>query len=372
MNTPIQKKGFHPDWNSLIFNFERPEIQSFLISSAFFWMEKYHIDGLRVDAVASMLYLDYSRDDGEWEPNEYGGNHNLGAISFLKALNEACYSEFEGISIIAEESTAFPGVSKPVHEDGLGFGFKWMMGWMNDTLAYMERDAVYRKYHHGEISFSMTYAYSETYILPLSHDEVVHGKRAMVRKMPGDEWQQFANLRLLYGYMYSHPGHKLLFMGNDIGQTSEWDTTAGVLWELTQHDPHRGIQNYVKALNFILKKDPALYALSFDSEGFTWVSHDDHENCVLAYCRNGQQSSILVVLNFTPNTHTDYRLGVPEAGVWEEILNSDSTDYWGSGVSNPPSKTEQVESHGFDQSLRLSLPPLSCIYLKLQHDKKVK
>ena len=365
MNTLIPKKGFHPDWNSLIFNFERPEIRSFLISSAHFWLERYHIDGLRVDAVASMLYLDYSRDDGAWDPNEYGGNENLEAISFLKDLNESCYGHFPGILMMAEESTAFQGVTSSVDGGGLGFGYKWMMGWMNDTLNYLQRDPIYRKYHHNEISFSMAYAYSESYVLPLSHDEVVHGKNSLVYKMPGDDWQKFANLRLLYAYMFSHPGHKLLFMGNDIGQTSEWNVDIGVEWHLLEHDPHKGVQQLVKDLNWLYRKEKAFYSESFEISGFQWIDHSDHENSTLCFIRRAEDEEILVAINFTPTVHDDYRVGIPAEGLYREIFNSNSTKYWGSGSHhNGKVVSEDISSHGMNYSLSLELPPLGVIFLK--------
>ena len=364
---PNPKKGYHPDWNSLIFNFDRPEIQSFLISSAHFWLDRYHIDGLRVDAVASMLYLDYSRDEGEWDPNEYGTNENLGAIEFLKSLNKSCYGSFDGIMMMAEESTAFQGVTAPVHEGGLGFGFKWMMGWMNDTLRYMERDPVYRSHHHNEVSFSMAYAYSESYILPLSHDEVVHGKNAMVQKMPGDEWQRFANIRLLYSYMFSHPGHKLLFMGNDLGQTAEWNLDDGVQWHLLDHDPHKGIRRIIQDLNKLYQSEEAFHQYSFEPKGFQWIDHSDHENSVLSYVRHSDQSMILVVCNFTPSPRNNYRVGVPAEGEWVEIFSSNLTEYWGTGFDqNGEESTEKITSHGFENSLNLNLPPLGATFLKFE------
>jgi 1,4-alpha-glucan branching enzyme len=366
---PNPQKGYHPDWNSLIFNFERPEIRSFLISSAFFWLDRYHIDGLRVDAVASMLYLDYSRKEGEWTPNEYGNNENLSAISFLKDLNKAVYAEFDGITMMAEESTAFSGITRPVYENGLGFGFKWMMGWMNDTLRYMEREPIYRQFHHNEISFSMTYAYSESYILPLSHDEVVHGKQSLIYKMPGDEWQKFANLRTLYAYMFTHPGHKLLFMGNDFAQTSEWNVNQSLQWELLQFAPHQGIKTLIKDLNTLLKKSPALYEHSFSPEGFEWIDFSDNKNSVIAYLRIATNETLLVVCNFTPAAHHLYELGVPAEGVWKEILNTDDKEYGGSGFSELKSTTTTPKKmHGKDFSLTLSLSPLStCVW---QHQVK--
>ena len=368
---PNPKKGYHPDWNSLIFNFERPEVRSFLISSANFWLDRYHIDGLRVDAVASMLYLDYSRKEGEWDPNEYGTNENLGAISFLKELNKSCYTNHPGIMMMAEESTAFDGVTQPVHDGGLGFGYKWMMGWMNDTLRYLERDPIHRKHHYNEISFSMAYAYSENYVLPLSHDEVVHGKKALVSKMPGDEWQRFAQLRLLYAYMYTHPGHKLLFMGNDIGQTAEWDIDHGVQWHLLDHAPHQGVQQLVKDLNHLLLDHPALSEKSFEHHGFQWIDHSDHDNCVLSYLRYSEDQTMLVVCNFTPTAHDRYRLGVPDKSKWREVLNTNQQNYWGSDTHTNPalSKTTDVGCHGFEHTLEISLPPLGVTILEKVESK---
>ena len=364
---PDPKKGFHPDWNSLIFNYDRGEVRSFLLSSACFWLDKYHIDGLRVDAVASMLYLDYSRDDGQWQPNEYGGNENLSAIHFIKEMNQHCYEQFPGITMIAEESTSFYGVSKPVSEGGLGFGFKWMMGWMNDTLQYMSRDPIYRTYHHNEISFSMVYAYSESYVLPLSHDEVVHGKESLIYKMPGDEWQRFANLRLLYAYMFAHPGHKLLFMGNEIGQTAEWNVNEALHWHLLQYRFHSGIQNLITDLNKLLKNQKALYEQQFEEEGFEWIDHTDHQNSVIAFSRSSAKQNIVVVCNFTPKVCENYRIGVPKKGFYKEVLNSDDSDYGGSGIDTPGKiKTESIEKHGRDHSIEVTLPSLSCIFLRHQ------
>ncbi len=362
---PNPKKGYHPDWDSLIFNFDRPEICSFLISSARFWLEVYHIDGLRVDAVASMIYLDYSREEGQWDPNIHGGKENLEAIAFLKELNKACYDGNEGIMMIAEESTAFPGVTSAVHDGGLGFGFKWMMGWMNDTLRYMARDPIFRRYHHGEISFSMVYAYSENYILPFSHDEVVHGKASMIHKMPGDDWKRFAGLRGLYGYMFTHPGHKLLFMGNEFAQRSEWNFNASLQWDLLKHDTHKGIQKLVKDLNNLLQKEKALSESSFNPGGFEWIDHSDYDNSVIAYVRKSGRSTLLVVCNFTPRVHRAYRLGVPKKGVWRELLNTDDEVYGGSGVMHDEKiATEKIKSHGRNHSVEVTLAPLATMIFK--------
>lgn len=361
---PDRDRGFHPDWNSLIFNFERPEIRSFLISSAHFWFDHFNVDGLRVDAVASMLYHDYSREEGEWRPNIFGGNENLEAISFLKELNASVYGSFSGIQMIAEESTAFDGVSRPVDLGGLGFGLKWMMGWMNDTLEYFSRDPIHRSYHHNEISRSLTYAFSENYVLPLSHDEVVHGKRSIMYKMPGDEWQRCANVRLLYGYMYTHPGQKLLFMGNDFGQTSEWNVNTDIDWKLLEYKPHHGIQLLVQDLNKIYMAESALYEFNYNSEGFEWVDYSDNDNCVLAYLRKGLKDELLMVCNFTPNVLEHYRLGVSKKASYEEILNTDDVKYWGSGVINSDIVSEDIESHGRPFSISICLAPLSCMIFK--------
>ncbi len=333
---PDMRKGYHPDWKSLVFNYGRGEVRSFLISNAIFWLANYHADALRVDAVASMLYLDYSRNDGEWEPNVYGGRENLDTISFLKDFNEAVYGNFDGVQTIAEESTSFPMVSHPTYAGGLGFGMKWMMGWMNDTLRYFQKDTLYRKYHQNDITMSMTYAFSENFMLPLSHDEVVHGKGSLLGKMPGDEWQQFANLRLLYTFMFMHPGAKLLFQGAELGQRSEWDFNAGIDWHLLDEPFHRGIKATVKSLNLFYRSNPALYQYQFKPEGFEWISHSDHENAVIAFLRKGlaSEDDLLIVCNFTPNVHEHYRVGVPERCNLQEIYNSDYEGFGGSGVIN--------------------------------------
>ncbi|MBT8221145.1 MAG: 1,4-alpha-glucan branching protein GlgB [Bacteroidia bacterium] len=362
---PEYHKGFHPDWNSLIFNFERPEICSFLISSAFFWLDNFHIDGLRVDAVASMLYLDYSREEGQWQPNQYGGNEYLAAVDFIKTLNQAVYSSFPGIQMIAEESTAFPGVTTPVSAGGLGFGLKWMMGWMNDTLQYMQRDPIHRQYHHNEISFSMAYAYSENYLLPLSHDEVVHGKNSIIYKMPGDNWQKFANARLLYCYMFTHPGQKLLFMGNEIGQTAEWNVNESVEWHLLDFEPHAGIQNLIRDLNTLYKKEAALTERSYDPSGFEWLDYSDHRNSVLAYVRWAEKSHIVTLLNFTPGPLYDYQIGVPKKGRYQVLLNSDRKQYDGTGdFTQDYIETDDMQSHGRSQSIKITIPPLGALVLK--------
>lgn len=362
---PERSKGFHPDWNSLIFNFERPQVRSFLLSSAHFWMHQFHADGLRVDAVASMLYLDYSRKEGEWSPNKYGGNEYLAAIDFLKELNTSMYREFPHIQMIAEESTAFPGVTRMVDAGGLGFGLKWMMGWMNDILEYFEKDPIHRKYHHHELSRSLTYAFSENYLLPLSHDEVVHGKRALVTKMPGDEWQRFANLRLLYLWQYTHPGQKLLFMGGEFGQTTEWDVNESLPWHLLDYEPHKGMQQWMKSLNLLYKNEAALFGNNYHYEGFEWIDFNDSENSVLSFIRKSKEDYVIVVMNCSPIVRTDYCIGVPEMTAYSEILNSDEKAFWGSGVANTESlHPSDAPRHGRPYSLSITIPPLAGIILK--------
>ncbi len=358
------KKGFHPDWKSAIFNFDRWEVRSFLISNALFWLDEYHADGLRVDAVASMLYLDYSREDGEWIPNKFGGNENLEAISFLKEFNETTHREFPDVVTIAEESTAWPGVSKPIEEGGLGFDQKWMMGWMHDTLEYMKMDPYFRKHHHHELTFSLVYAFSEKFMLPLSHDEVVHGKGTLLTRMPGDEAQKFAGLRLMFGYMWTHPGSQLLFMGGEFGQTTEWNIERGLEWQLIQHKVHKGVQLWVKDLNYYYKNSKALFEKQFEKEGFEWIDHADYSNSVLTYIRRGKAKNdvVLVACNFTPVTRENYRFGVPFAGKYKEVLNSDSADYGGTGIGNPDTiQSEKEESHGKKNSIAVTLPPLATI-----------
>ena len=362
------RKGYHPDWKSYIFNYGRNEVRSFLISNALFWLDRYHADGLRVDAVASMLYLDYSRNHGEWIPNEFGGRENLEAISLLREMNMAAYKEFPDIQTIAEESTAFPGVSKPVFVGGLGFGMKWMMGWMNDTLNYFSKDPAFRKWHQDQLTFSLVYAFSENFMLPLSHDEVVYGKQSLVNKMPGDEWQRFANLRLLFAYMFTHPGTKLVFMGGEFGQTAEWNFSRSLDWHLTDLPQHKGIQECVKDLNALYKNELALHEFSFSHEGFEWIDTQDRENSVLIYTRKSSDKTqnLVVILNLTPVTRLSYRVGVPSAGEWVQLFSSDETRYFGSGVSNgvQPIMVELVDWHGRPQSLALTLPPLGALILK--------
>ena len=363
---PDPRKGYHPDWESLIFNYERPEVKSFLISSALYWLEAFHIDALRVDAVASMLYLDYSRDDGGWEPNAFGGRENLGAIAFLKDFNQAVYTHFEGVQTIAEESTAYPMVSRPVDHGGLGFGMKWMMGWMHDTLRYFQREPIYRQYHHFDLSFALTYAFTENFMLPLSHDEVVHGKNPLIYKMPGDEWQRFANLRTLYTYMWTHPGTKLLFMGGELAQTREWNFRGQLDWHLLEYPVHQGVQSMVKALNQLYTTEAALHAKSFEPEGFTWIAYDDSKNCVLSYLRKApDEKSIAVVLNMTPVAHKGYTIGVNGGGNWSIVFNSDDEAFGGSGYEMPKAfKAVKKASHNMDYSLTIDIPPLAGILLK--------
>ncbi|MBJ2124071.1 1,4-alpha-glucan branching protein GlgB [Flavobacterium sp. IB48] len=359
---PDRRKGYHPDWKSLVFNYGRNEVRAFLISNAVFWLQNYHIDGLRVDAVASMLYLDYSRKDGEWESNIFGGRENLDSISFLKEFNEVIYSNFDGIQTIAEESTSFPMVSRPTSFGGLGFGMKWMMGWMHDTLKYFEKETVYRKYHQNELTFSMTYAFTENFMLPFSHDEVVYGKKSLIYKMPGDEWQRFANLRLLYGYMFTHPGTKLLFMGAEFGQTGEWNFEQSLDWHLLQYDFHSGIKRLITDLNQLYKSQPALYEKQFTGDGFEWINYSDHQNAVLSYIRKGNNpdDNIIVVCNFTQVVRENYRIGIPRKGKLQEIFNSDAKLYGGSGIENSKIlKTDSISYDGRDFSAELVLPPLS-------------
>ncbi len=360
------REGYHPDWKSYIFNYGRLEVRSFLISNALFWLDIYHADGLRVDAVASMLYRDYSRNHGEWIPNVFGGRENLEVISLFKELNEEIYRSFPDVQTIAEESTAFPGVSKPTFLGGLGFGMKWMMGWMNDTLTYFSKNPMFRKWHQDDLTFSTVYAFSENFMLPLSHDEVVYGKGSLLNKMPGDEWQKFANLRLLFTYMFTHPGTKLIFMGGEFGQSKEWDFKNSLDWHLLENDNHAGIKNVVTDLNHLYKKHPALFEKQFSPEGFAWLDTSDRENAVVYYKRKGLNEELLILLNLTPIPRNNYRIGVPENKNYTEIFNSDDRKYWGSGVTNEKIGTETIPCHGFDQSIVLNLPPLAGIVLKIK------
>lgn len=364
---PDKRRGYHPDWKSLIFNYGRNEVRSFLISNALFWLDQYHIDGLRVDAVASMLFLDYSREEGDWEPNIFGGKENLEAISFLKELNEVVYYNYPDIQTIAEESTSFPMVSRPTSVGGLGFGMKWMMGWMHDTLDYFSKDAIYRPYHQNDITFSLAYAFSENFMLPLSHDEVVHGKKSILGRMPGDEWQRFANLRLLYGFMFTHPGTKLVFMGSEFAQYAEWDFNTSLDWHLLQYKSHKAFQHYFKDLNIVYKNYPALYEKGFQEEGFTWISLDDYQNSVIAFIRHGnrEQDDLVVVCNFTPNTHEEYRLGVPRNGKLVEIFSSDALAYGGVNFLNDGELVIQdIPWNNKPHSICIQLPPLGITILK--------
>ena len=360
------RQGTHPDWNTSIFNYGRKEIRSFLISNGLFWLDKYHIDGLRVDAVASMLYLDYSRKEGEWIPNQYGGRENLEAVDFIRRFNQEAYRAHPDIQTIAEESTAWPMATKPPYVGGLGFGFKWDMGWMHDTLKYIGYNPVHRKYHHNEITFRSLYTFSENFIMPLSHDEVVHGKRSLLSKMPGDDWQKFANLRLLLGYMYAQPGKKLLFMGGEIGQWREWDHNQSLDWGLLEYESHQGLHRWVEDINRLYRSDASLH-LDADPAGFEWIDGSDADNSVLSFLRKAASGeTILVVCNFTPVPREGYLTGVPAAGYWKEILNSDAKEYWGSGIGNSGGvEAQTVPIHGRDYSLCLTLPPLSIEFFKI-------
>ena len=361
------RQGEHPDWDTLIFNYDRKEVRNFLVSNAMFWLEKYHIDGLRVDAVASMLYLDYSRKEGEWIPNKYGGRENLGAIDFLKVMNERVHETFPGALTIAEESTAWGGVSRPTSAGGLGFSIKWNMGWMNDTLRYFQKDPIHRKYHHDELTFSLIYAFTENFMLPFSHDEVVHGKGALLDQMPGDLWQKFANLRLLYSYMWTHPGKKLMFMGCEFGQWNEWNCNSALQWDLLQWDSHRGMQKLVGDLNAVYRQEPALHQVEFDSAGFEWIDSMNRETSILGYIRRAKDPSDFVVVccNFTPVVHNEYRLGVPEVGNYNEIFNSDSEYYGGTNLGNGMGvESESIPAQGHENSIKLAVPPMGVMMFK--------
>ena len=365
------RKGFHPDWSSYIYNYGRPEVRSFLISNALFWLECFHIDGLRVDAVASMLYLDYSRKEGEWIPNEYGGNENIEAVDFLKEFNEVVYGNFPDTITIAEESTAWPGVSKPTYLGGLGFGQKWMMGWMHDTLKYFKNEPIHRKYHQNEITFSIMYAFTENFMLPLSHDEVVHGKGSLLGRMPGDEWRKFANLRIMYAYMYTHPGTKLIFMGGEFGQFAEWNHDRSLDWHLLGSHYHQGVLSLFRDLNGLYQTEPALYHFAFDPRGFEWIDYADRENSVIIYMRKSEKpdETLLVICNFTPEVRNHYRVGVPIRGTWSELFNTDNLKYGGSGLLNSGLlSTTPVKYHGKDYSISMTLPPLSVSILKLHEE----
>jgi 1,4-alpha-glucan branching enzyme len=360
------RQGFHPEWSSAIFNYGRAEVRNFLASSGLFWLERYHADGLRVDAVASMLYLDYARREGEWIPNRFGGRENLEAVHFVRSLNEATYRDHPDTQTIAEESTAWPMVSRPVWLGGLGFGLKWNMGWMHDTLKYFQTDPLYRKFHHDKLTFSIWYAFTENFVLPLSHDEVVHGKGSLIGKMPGDEWQQFANLRLLYAYMWGHPGKKLLFMGGEFGQRREWQHDESLEWHVLEYPLHAGIRHWVRDLNHFYRASRALYERDFSPDGFEWIDCNDREASVVAFLRKGSRPEdvVLVVCNFTPVPRENYRVGVPRGGLWRERLNSDAETYGGSGQGNFGTvEAAPLAAHGRTHSLYLRLPPLGALFL---------
>ena len=364
---PDPRKGYHNDWKSLIFNYGRNEVKSFLISNAIFWLDQYHADGLRVDAVASMLFLDYSREEGQWEPNIFGGRENLEAISFMREMNEAVYLNFPDVQTIAEESTAFPMVSKPTSMGGLGFGMKWMMGWMHDTLQYFAKEPIYRKHHQNDLTFSMTYAFTENFMLPLSHDEVVYGKKSILGRMPGDEWQRFANLRVLYSYMFTHPGTNLLFQGAEFAQSEEWNFQQSLDWHLLQYEPHKGIQELIKALNTLYKKEPALYQKQFSKEGFEWIDYNDAENSMFAYMRHGnsKKDTVIVVCNMTPIPKENFKLGVPNAGELKEIFNSDHKKFYGTGnYTNKLMTAKDDPWHFRDYSIDVIIPPLGVVIFK--------
>ena len=363
------RQGEHRDWGTLIFNYGRYEVRNFLTSNALFWLDKYHLDGLRVDAVASMLYLDYSREPGDWVPNEFGGRENLNAVSLLKEFNEQVHLQHPGTLTIAEESTAWAGVSRPTYLGGLGFDLKWNMGWMNDTLRYFRQDPIHRQYYHDNLTFSLIYAFTENFVLPLSHDEVVHGKGALLDQMPGDLWQKFANLRLLYGYMWTHPGKKLLFMGGDFGQWNEWNFDTSLQWDLLQWDTHKGLQKYLADLNKLYVSEPALHEVDFEWQGFEWIDCHDYQGSTLSYLRKGRNPDDFVVVcaNFTPVPRPNYRIGVPRGGWYREILNSDSTYYAGSDMGNGQGLfAAEQPMHGRPCSLELTLPPLAVVILKPQ------
>ena len=364
------RQGEHKDWGTLIFNYGRNEVRNFLTANALFWFEKYHIDGIRVDAVASMLYLDYSRKQGEWIPNRFGGRENIEAIEFIKELNTKVYELFPGAMTIAEESTSWPGVSHPVHLGGLGFMFKWNMGWMNDMLVYMSKDPIHRRYHHNMITFALLYAFHESFMLVLSHDEVVHGKRSLLDKMPGDMWQKFANLRTLYGFMYGHPGRKLLFMGGEFGQWIEWDFSKSLDWNLLDYDMHRQLQEYVKDLNRLYTNEPALFVNDLSYQSFEWIDFHDSDNSVVSFMRKNigkEKDTLIFICNFTPVPRQGYRIGAPMKGFYRELINSDSLKYGGSGVGNADGLTaEELAWQGQPYSLNLMLPPLATVVFKLE------
>jgi 1,4-alpha-glucan branching enzyme len=361
------RQGEQPDWNTFVFNFGPTEVRNFLISNALFWFDKYHVDGLRVDAVAAMLYLDYGRREGSWIPNQYGGKENIDALHFLQKLNQRVYAAYPDAMMVAEESTAWPMVSRPTYLGGLGFGFKWNMGWMHDTLEYMSKDPIYHSYHHNKITFSLTYAFSENFILPLSHDEVVYGKGSLIAKMPGDDWRKFANLRVLYGYMWGHPGKKLLFMGGDFGQWNEWNHDGSLDWHLLEHPLHSGLHRWIRDLNSFYRGQPSLYEVDFDPAGFEWVDCNDFDRSVISFMRRARNPTnvTLFICNFTPVPRYNYRVGVPVSGYWREVLNSDAPLYGGSGQGNSGgAEAAPLPLHGRPYSLNLTIPPLGCLVLK--------
>jgi 1,4-alpha-glucan branching enzyme len=361
------RQGFHRDWNTLIYNYGRNEVRNFLIANALFWLDQYHIDGLRVDAVASMLYLDYSRQPGEWIPNKFGGNENLEAIDFIRRTNEHVFGLYPGATTIAEESTAWPAVSRPVYLGGLGFGFKWNMGWMHDTLSYISHDPIHRRYHHHQLTFGLLYAFSENFVLPLSHDEVVHGKGSLLGRQPGDNWRRFASLRSYFGFMFSHPGKKLLFMGGEFAQEREWNHDAGLDWHLLEDPMHKGMQRLLKDLNDLYRQAPALYEQDFTPEGFEWIEANDNDNSVIAYLRKAKDPKriMIAVSNFTPMVRQDYRLGVPIPGIYHERLNTDAEIYGGSNVGNGGElRSEAISWHGRPHSLLLTLPPMATLIIE--------
>ncbi|MBU3010370.1 1,4-alpha-glucan branching protein GlgB [Polaribacter vadi] len=364
---PDRRKGYHQDWKSLIFNYGRNEIKAFLISNAIFWLDQFHADGLRVDAVASMLFLDYSREEGQWEANKYGGREYLEAIDFIKEMNTEVYASFPDVQTIAEESTSFSKVSRPIYDGGLGFGMKWMMGWMHDTLDYFKKEPIYRQHHQNELTFSLNYAFTENFMLPLSHDEVVYGKKSIVSKMPGDEWQRFGNLRVLYSFMYTHPGTKLLFQGGEFGQTSEWNFQGSLDWHLLEYDVHKGAQQLVKDLNTFYRKEPALHQKQFSYLGFEWIDLGDHKNSVLSYIRKGEdeKDNIIIVLNLTPVPRENYRIGLPKSGNLKTVFNSDQKKYFGTGnYKNTKLQSNTLEWNNRENSIELNLPPLSMLAFK--------
>ena len=360
------RQGEHLDWGTCIFNFGRTDVQNFLVSNAVFWCEEYHIDGLRVDAVASMLYLDYSRKEGEWIPNKYGGRENIEAINLLRNVNDVLHSLFSGVLTFAEESTSWGGVSRPTGTGGLGFDYKWNMGWMNDTLSYIERDPIHRKYHQDQLTFSMIYAFSEHFALPFSHDEVVHMKQSMLSKMPGDDWQKFANLRLLYAYMYTHPGKNLLFMGGEFGQWSEWNHDNSLDWHLLEWDKHKGLQQLVKDLNKVSKQEGSLHQIDGDWRGFEWIDVSDADNSLISYIRRGKNADdfVVVILNFTPAVHHGYQIGVPKDGEYKVVMNTDSEYYGGSNAGDSVIKAKWGEWHNQPAYINVTIPPLAALILK--------